>query len=74
MGEEVKEGEEDREGFLHAQESVEGPFSVELDDVIGRGDPLIGDYVLAGIVAFRWACPEEESVKERCRVLEAYSN
>jgi len=30
--EEVEEGEEDGEGFLHAEEAVKGPFSVELDD------------------------------------------
>ena len=30
MGEEVEEGEDDTEGFLHAEESVKGPFPVEL--------------------------------------------
>jgi len=32
MSEEVKEGEEDRERFLHAQKSVERPFAVELEN------------------------------------------
>lgn len=50
--EEVEEGEEDGEGLLHAEEAVEGPFAVELDDGFGGSDALVGDYVLAGVVAF----------------------
>jgi len=50
--EEVEEGEEDGEGFLHAEEAVEGPFAVELDNWLRRSDALVGDYVLAGVVAF----------------------
>ena len=63
MCEEVKEGEEDREGFLHAEETVEGPFAVELHDGCGGGDAFGGDYVLAGVVAFLGAGPEEETVE-----------
>lgn len=64
MGEEIKEGEKDGEGFLHAEEAVEGPFAMELDDGFGIGDALRGDYVLAGVVALGGAVPEEETVKE----------
>jgi hypothetical protein len=35
-----------------------------LDDVFRRGDALISDDVLAGVVAFGRAVPEEELVKE----------
>ena len=48
---------------MHPEEAVEGPFSVELDDVFGRGDALVGDDVLAGVIAFGWAVPEEELVQ-----------
>ena len=68
MREEVEEAEEDGGGFLHAQEAVEGPFAVVLDD---RGEvwgfareSLGGDDVLAEIVAFGGAGPEEEAVLE----------
>ncbi len=57
MGEKVEEGEEDREGLLHAQETVEGPFAVELDDGFIVRDALVSDYVLAGVVAFGGAVP-----------------
>lgn len=33
----IKEGEEDAEGFLHAEETVEGPFAVELVDGLHVG-------------------------------------
>jgi len=52
---------------LHAEEAVEGPFSVELDDGLGVEDTGIGYYVLAGVVAFGWAVPKEEAVEESCR-------
>ena len=52
MREEVQEGEEDGEWLLYAQEAVEGPFAVELDNWLRRSDALVGDYVLAGVVAF----------------------
>ena len=63
MCEEVEEGEEDGERFLHAHEAVEWPFSVELDNRFGSRDALVGDYVLAGVVAFRRAVPEKEAVE-----------
>jgi len=66
--EEVEEGEEDGEGLLHAEEAVEGPFAVELDDGFGFEDARVGDYVLAGVIAFRGTVPEEEAVEESCRV------
>lgn len=65
MHEEIDEGEEDGEGLLHAEESVERPFSVELKDGLRVGDTLIGDYVLAGVVAFGGAVPEQEFMEER---------
>jgi hypothetical protein len=52
VGEEVEEREEDGEGLLHAEEAVEGPFPMELDDFYIGCDALVGDYVLAGVVAF----------------------
>lgn len=64
MREEIKEGKEDREGFLHAEKTIKGPFAVELNDRLGRFDALVGDYMLASIIAFRGASPEEESMEE----------
>ena len=52
MREEVEEGEEDRKGHLHAEEAVEGPFAMELDVGFGGCDAWVGDYVLAGVIAF----------------------
>jgi hypothetical protein len=49
---------------LHAQEAVERPFSVKLDDRLGGSDALFGDYVLAGIVTFSWAIPEKQAAQE----------
>lgn len=62
MREEVEEREEDREGFLHSQETVKGPFPVELNYLFGGFDALIGDDVLADVIAFCWAVPEKESM------------
>lgn len=62
MSEEVEEGEEHGEGLLHAEEAVEGPFAVELFDGEGGGGALVRYYVLADVVAFGWAVPEEETV------------
>lgn len=62
MCEEVDEGEEDREGLLHAQETVERPFPVELDDFFAFGNAFVGNYVLAGVVAFGRAVPEEKAM------------
>jgi hypothetical protein len=64
VGKEVEEREEDGEGLLHAEEAVEGPFPVELDYFYISCDALVGDYVLAGVVAFCWAVPEKEAVEE----------
>lgn len=64
VGPEVGGGEEDGDGLLHAKEAGEGPFAVELDDGLVRGDAGGGDYALAGVVAFRGAIPEEEAVVE----------
>lgn len=54
--EEVEERKDDAEGLLHAEEAVEGPLAVELVDWVhvGRfaGEALVGDDVLAGVVAF----------------------
>jgi hypothetical protein len=63
--EEVEQGEEDGEGLLHAQDAVEGPFAVELDDAVVVEDALVRYDVLAGIVAFGGTIPEEELV-EKC--------
>lgn len=62
VGEEVEETEEYRRGLLNAHEAVEGPFAVELLDrlkvwLLAR-ETLIGDYVLAGVVAFGRAVPQ----------------
>lgn len=68
MGEEVEEAEEDGGGLLHAEEAVEGPFAVVLHNRVqeGRvaGEALGGGDVLAGVVAFGGAVPEEEAVLE----------
>jgi len=56
MSEEVEQREYYREGLLHAEESVEGPFAVELEDWFAvrgvTGEALVGDDVLTGVVAF----------------------
>jgi hypothetical protein len=62
--EKVEEGKKDGEGFLHAKEAVERPFAVELHDGFGGCDALVGYYVLAGVVAFCRAIPEQEAVEE----------
>ena len=62
MCEEVEEREEYGEGLLHAHEAVEWPFAVELDYGFGCGDASVGDYVLASVVAFSRAIPEEEAM------------
>lgn len=38
---------------------------MELDDGFGGCDALVGDYVLASIVAFCWAVPEESAMEKR---------
>lgn len=66
VGPEVRGGEEDGQGFLDAEEAGEGPFAVELDDGEGAGLAGGGDDVLAGVVAFGGAVPEEEAEMEGC--------
>ena len=65
MSKKVHEGEQDRERLLHAHEPVERPFAMVLNDRLQHRriaiDPLIGNYMLAGIVAVRGACPEKET-------------
>ena len=65
MGKEVHEGEQDREWLLHTKESVKGPFSMILNDWLEHGritaNPLVGDDMLAGVIAVRGASPEEET-------------
>lgn len=57
-----------REGLLHAQEAPERPLAVELHDRLGRGggEALLRDDVLAGVVTFCGAAPEEEAVEDCC--------
>lgn len=70
MGEVVKKGEEDGEGFLHADVAVEGPFAVVLEDwrsVRGvAGEAGVGYDVLAVVVAFGGTGPKEEAALESC--------
>ena len=54
MDHEIPKREQHAKGLLDAEEALKGPFSVELDRRKGRGgrEPLGGDDVLAGVVAF----------------------
>ena len=63
---EVSGGTEHRERFLHSKEAAKRPFTVELDDGLWRvrSESSLGNNVLASIVAFRWAAPEEEAAVE----------
>ena len=70
MGEKIEKGEEDRERFLHAQEAVKGPFAMELNNFFRCCNALVGYDMLAGIVAFCWAVPEEELVEKSWVVLD----
>jgi hypothetical protein len=65
----IQEREEDTKRLLYAQETVEWPFAMELVHGISVGDiraceSFVGYDVLACVVAFRGAVPEEESVNE----------
>lgn len=64
VGVEVPEGEEDGEGLLEAGDAGEGPFAVELDDGGVGGYALGRGGLLAVVVAFGGAVPEEESAVE----------
>ena len=70
MGQEVHQGEEDREGLLYSKKPIEGPFPMILNNWtdhrrISR-NPTISNDMLAGVVAFGGACPEQETKVERC--------
>jgi hypothetical protein len=56
VSEKIEQRKDDGKGFLHAEETVEGPFAVELEDrfSVGRfaSKAFIGDDVLTGVVAF----------------------
>jgi hypothetical protein len=58
---------------LHAYEAVEGPFAVKLVDGLHvwrvSRETLFGGDVLAGVVAFGGAVPEEEAAVEGCVAL-----
>jgi hypothetical protein len=70
VSEKIEQRENDGKRFLHAEETVKGPFAVELEDwfAVGgfAGEAGVGDDVLAGVVAFGGAVPEEEAVLECC--------
>lgn len=72
MRQEVEEGEEDTGGLLHSEEAVKGPFAVELDDGFEVGrltcESLFGYDVLAHIIAFLRAVPQEETVLQCCSI------
>jgi len=57
---------------LHAEEAVEGPFAVVLDNGVrfGRGasEAGVSDDMLAGVVAFGGAVPEENAALEGWKV------
>lgn len=71
MREEVHQAEQHGEGLLHAEEAVEGPFAMVLHDRLQHGRVAVhapvGDDVLAGVVTFGRAVPEEESEPKTCR-------
>lgn len=71
MGQEVEQREDDGKRLLHAQETVERPFAVELEDrfAVGRfaREAFVSDDMLAGVITFGGAVPEEEAVLQCCR-------
>jgi hypothetical protein len=70
VSEEIEQRKDDGKRFLHAEETVKGPFAVELEDWFAvrgfAGEAGVGYDVLAGVVAFGGAGPEEEAVLECC--------
>lgn len=68
MREEVEQTEQHRGRLLHAQESPKRPFPVVLEDGFEvwriAGYSFFGDDVLADVVAFGRAVPEEKTVLE----------
>ena len=73
MCQQIKEGEEDGERFLHACKAVEWPFPVKLQDRLKHGrisrHAAVCNDVLAYIVAIRRASPEEQAEMKCCQVL-----
>jgi len=65
MRPQVAEGKQHAEGLLHAEEAVERPFPVELDDGEGGGHATGCDDVLARVVTLGGAIPEHQAVEER---------
>lgn len=61
---EVADAEEHREGLLHPEKALEGPLAVELRHGQPGGDAPLRHDVLAGVVAFLRAGPEEKAVVE----------
>jgi hypothetical protein len=70
VSEKIEQRKDDGKRFLHAEETVKGPFAVELEDWFAvrgfAGEAGVGYDVLAGVVAFGGAGPEEEAVLECC--------
>lgn len=64
----VAQGEEHAKGLLHAQKPVKGPFAVELHHAVAGGDAPRRDDVLACVVAFARAIPEEDTSEKCCEV------
>lgn len=62
----VAHAEDDREGLLEPQHAHERPLAVELRDRLPGLEPAPRHDVLAGVVAFLRARPEEEAVVEGC--------
>lgn len=67
---EVEQREDDAERLLHPQEAVKRPLAVELvhGGYVGwvAREPLVGDDMLASVVALRGAVPEQEAALEGC--------
>lgn len=78
VSEEVHEAEDHAEGLLHPQEAVEGPLAVELHDRLTvwwvACQPLVGHHMLAGVVAFCWTVPEEDTSLEGWSMSAGYIN
>lgn len=62
----VAQAEEHRERLLHPQHPGEGPLPVELRHGLAGGAPPRRHDLLAGVVAFFGARPEEEAAVDRC--------
>jgi len=45
---------------------------MELHDRLARRDALVGDYVLAGVVAFCGAVPEQQAMEDGWQMLERF--